>query len=161
LNGFRLTALPGDPTQFGVVWDATDIEIGLSDGALLQPGDSMGFTYESTVQSFSRTPCYGMNRAACVVSYSSFGDPLGRGGGIIPGGLAGVPGQASTDAAPDPSGITFATYEFKHPVYKDGVVSFDMNAPVAEPATWAMLILGFGLVGSALRRRPSWVDRVA
>lgn len=28
-------------------------------------------------------------------------------------------------------------------------------AGVPEPATWAMLILGFGVVGTALRRRPS------
>lgn len=27
--------------------------------------------------------------------------------------------------------------------------------PIPEPATWAMLILGFGLVGAALRRRPA------
>ncbi|QXQ08680.1 PEPxxWA-CTERM sorting domain-containing protein [Sphingosinicellaceae bacterium] len=27
-------------------------------------------------------------------------------------------------------------------------------AGVPEPATWAMLIIGFGLVGSAMRRRP-------
>lgn len=30
---------------------------------------------------------------------------------------------------------------------------FLVNTPVPEPATWAMLILGFGVVGSALRRR--------
>lgn len=161
LNGFRFTALLGDPTQFGVVWDPTNIEIGLTDGALLQPGESMSFSYESAVQSFSRTPCLAMNQAACIVAYSSFGDPIGRGGGIIPGGLLGVFGQASAGPAADAHGISFATFEFKHPVYRDGVVSFDMDAPVVEPETWAMLILGLGLVGVALRRRPSWVDRVA
>jgi len=161
LNGFRLTSLPGDPTQFGVVWDATHVEIGLTDGGLLQPGDSMSFSYEAAVQTFSRTPCFGANRAACIIGYSSFGDPIGRGGGIIPGGLLSAFGQPSADPAAAAGGIAFATFEFGHPVYRDGVVTFDMNAPVAEPATWAMLILGFGLVGAALRRRPSWVDRVA
>lgn len=161
LNGFRLTSLPGDPTQFGVVWDATDVQIGLSDGRLLQPGEAMTFSYESSVQSFSRTPCYAVNQEACIVAYSSFGDPVGRGGGIIPRKVSGLLGQAFADSAPEPDGITFATYEFKHPVFHDGVVSFDMNAPVVEPATWAMLILGLGLVGVALRRRPSWVERVA
>ena len=29
-------------------------------------------------------------------------------------------------------------------------------APVPEPATWAMMIVGFGAVGSVLRRRRSW-----
>jgi hypothetical protein len=27
--------------------------------------------------------------------------------------------------------------------------------PIPEPATWAMLIAGFGLVGTAARRRPA------
>lgn len=31
-------------------------------------------------------------------------------------------------------------------------VSLDISAPVPEPATWAFMIFGFGLVGSALRR---------
>ncbi len=31
-------------------------------------------------------------------------------------------------------------------------VSLSIGAPVPEPATWAMMIFGFGLVGSALRR---------
>ena len=35
----------------------------------------------------------------------------------------------------------------------DGGVPFDTPDAVPEPATWAMLIIGFGLVGSAARRR--------
>jgi opacity protein-like surface antigen len=35
-----------------------------------------------------------------------------------------------------------------------GVVTLDAAvAPVPEPATWAMMIMGFGLVGGAMRRR--------
>lgn len=33
-------------------------------------------------------------------------------------------------------------------------VSFDQVAAVPEPASWAMLIAGFGLVGGAMRRQP-------
>ena len=29
----------------------------------------------------------------------------------------------------------------------------DVAAAVPEPTTWAMMIMGFGLVGSAMRRR--------
>jgi len=34
-------------------------------------------------------------------------------------------------------------------------VSFDAAPSVPEPATWAMMIVGFGLTGAALRRRPA------
>ena len=161
LSGFRLSALPGDASQFGVVWDATNFEVSAPGGALLQPGDSAVFTYESTVETFSRTPCYAMNAAACVVAYSSFGDPVGRGGGIIPGALLGSPGQFSAEDAQEGGGLQFATFGFKHPVYRDGVVSFDMDLPpVPEPSTWSMLIAGFGLVGLTLRRGQSRVGYV-
>jgi hypothetical protein len=30
---------------------------------------------------------------------------------------------------------------------------FGLTASVPEPATWAMMIVGFGMVGGALRRR--------
>ena len=47
----------------------------------------------------------------------------------------------------------------------DGVLfdnlTFDVAAPgVPEPATWAMMMLGFGAMGAALRRRPSVKARV-
>ncbi|WP_375404756.1 PEPxxWA-CTERM sorting domain-containing protein [uncultured Sphingomonas sp.] len=38
--------------------------------------------------------------------------------------------------------------------FKLGAVSFDVVAPVPEPATWLSMILGFGLVGGVMRRRP-------
>lgn len=33
------------------------------------------------------------------------------------------------------------------------VVKLDIGGTVAEPASWLMMIAGFGLVGSAMRRR--------
>ncbi len=40
--------------------------------------------------------------------------------------------------------------------YRSGETSrylFNVNGPVPEPATWAMMIVGFALVGTALRHR--------
>ena len=42
-----------------------------------------------------------------------------------------------------------------------GTVDFDANSGVPEPATWALMILGFGAVGGAMRRRQSVKARVA
>lgn len=61
------------------------------------------------------------------------------------------------------------------PVFKTGTFSFLSNvngnplqlviaeatAPVPEPATWAMMIAGFGLVGGAMRRTTNVRTRVA
>ncbi len=50
--------------------------------------------------------------------------------------------------------IGFGTQAYKY----DRSISFSLNGitgAVPEPATWAMMILGFGLVGAALRQRRS------
>jgi hypothetical protein len=36
-----------------------------------------------------------------------------------------------------------------------GTVTLYQNSPIPEPATWAMMITGFGLAGAALRSRKS------
>ncbi len=41
----------------------------------------------------------------------------------------------------------------------DGL-SIDVNAPVPEPSTWAMMLLGFGLIGAMLRKRQPSGDRL-
>lgn len=56
------------------------------------------------------------------------------------------------DAEPDVqvSGRNSQTYNY------DRSISFTLSGvtgAVPEPATWAMMILGFGLVGAALRQR--------
>jgi hypothetical protein len=66
---------------------------------------------------------------------------------VCTSGIGGVTSQVALGAAcPDGQSLipTF-TYVFK--------VSGDSLGMVPEPATWAMMIAGFGLVGGALRRR--------
>jgi hypothetical protein len=41
-----------------------------------------------------------------------------------------------------------------------GEIAFAVDSAVPEPSTWAMLLLGFGLVGGAMRRRANTTARV-
>lgn len=54
--------------------------------------------------------------------------------------------------------MTFKNGDF---VYGSGTLSLVNAAAVPEPATWALMILGFGVVGYAMRRRPKAVVRFA
>lgn len=56
--------------------------------------------------------------------------------------------------------MTAAGYRFDSNLFSNTSVyriSFSANA-VPEPATWAMLIAGFGMVGITMRRRPATVS---
>ena len=77
LAGFRLSSPPGSDTQYGYQWDATNIALQFPD--LLAPGAETSLTYETTVTSFSFTPCTTLLTGVCLNSYASFGDPLGKG----------------------------------------------------------------------------------
>lgn len=144
LTGFRLTAPAGSQREFGVAWDATDIDVGFPSGLLLAPGEASSLTYETTVESFTRSLCFQPSTAACLIAYSSFGDPVGRGGGIRP----------DLAAATISKGLSFDTFSFGDPTLEDNILHFDLLSPpsVAEPAAWAMMIGGFGLIGTAMRR---------
>ena len=72
----------------------------------------------------------------------------------IAGGVEGwatvtLPAQLATGATTD---LTFSG--FQNPSWNglDDVSVFLASAPVPEPATWIMLILGFGLTGAMLRK---------
>jgi hypothetical protein len=149
LSGFRMVSAPGDLNEFSFVWDATDIDVGFPPGTLLLPGQSSTLTYETVVQSYSRAQCSEAQNGICLLSYSSFGDPIGRGGTSRPHlrqALAVSPGPSDD--------IEFDPFRFEIPTFKDGVLSFRLLpvSAVPEPSTWAMMILGFGLIGVAARR---------
>lgn len=80
--------------------------------------------------------------------------------------LAGIPtffGITSTDGFTtltfDPSGAPFA-FGVDSLAYSGSLAS--VVSPAPEPATWAMMIFGFGMTGAAMRRRKSAVTtRVA
>jgi hypothetical protein len=146
LSGFRQTTPVGSNSAIGFGWDATNFNVGPL--APLAPGQSVTFTYLVTVESLSHALC--LDSVTCLVAYSGFGDPVGRGGGVTSAlNLAGlnVPGAIS--------GLQFQPFVFDAPTLQGGVLTFQghQGAAIPEPATWVSLLLGAGLAGAALRRR--------
>jgi len=129
-----------DPAQTGLDWDLTDLSVLLDP---LAPGETATVTYRSTTYLNAFGTCTNVDR--CDGVQVAFGDPRNN-GGII-----------GTFAA------TLSPQSFvKQPVGWVLNRGFDMAkvkmqivnlSDVPEPASWAMMIMGFGMTGLAARRR--------
>ncbi|MGL4542180.1 MAG: PEPxxWA-CTERM sorting domain-containing protein [Polymorphobacter sp.] len=169
LNGFGLTSSPGSLWARSYAWQDTVVDIVIP--GLLQPGESVTAIYTITTTSFLKGSCSqqslvsGEAVTVCPIAFSSFGDPI-RSGGTINNPSQLAPGSFLT-ANGLIDGLTFdAIGRFKLPTEHidpltgrmtailPGVTIFPDDGPtVPEPASWALMIAGFGMVGSALRRR--------
>jgi hypothetical protein len=131
----------------GYVWDATDISFGIGSAV------NQTLTYTTSVFNNSSQDCIA-NTSICLVAYSGFGDPVGRGGDVTAFASLANFGAQVESLGPNGliGGITFGPTTFDIPTFNDGVVTFGSNG-VPEPTTWTTLILGFGLLGATLRRR--------
>lgn len=148
LNGFTQVTPLGSQSAMGFAWGATDFAIPL---ASLGIGQSQKLTYLTSVETFSRASC--INSTTCLVAYSGFGDPIGRGGG-----QSFRPVNASA-ASSGVSGVNFTPAGFNLPSYSKGVLTYRpgrASGAIPEPSTWALMLVGFGMLGAAVRgRRPS------
>ena len=126
----------------GYRWDATDFDFDVPFGA-------QTLTYTTEVYSRTAASCIGLTKI-CLIAYSGFGDPVGRGGGNDTFARSFGP-----SSAPRITGIEFTPTVFDLPTFVNGRGSFGAlgSASVPEPATWMAMIMGFALLGSALRRR--------
>lgn len=74
---------------------------------------------------------------------------------LLPNGQLGSAGQADADALADPVITIDPTWSAQNPGYSvrfsHGFSNVTSNAP--EPASWMMMIAGFGIIGVTLRRR--------
>ena len=147
LNSFQLETPAGSQTAHGFNWGTTDLTVPFPAGTLLAPGQSATLTYRTITSTYSRTDCVAFT--ACLIGYSAFGDPIGMSGGVNSAtplfALAGPAGSHIT-------GLTFHTFDFAAPTFRDGVLTYRL-AGVPEPGAWSLMLIGCGLAGLAARRR--------
>jgi hypothetical protein len=147
LTNFHEVDLGNKGSAIGFAWDTTDVDVDLG---TIDPDSSEGISYSLSVTSFTNGACLA-DGVTCLVAYSSFGDPIGRGGGISSGAISPF-GLSNFGALFAPNaGTQFITgLNFGSVTVNKPTATIDM---VPEPATWISLILGFGVMGAALRRR--------
>ena len=143
----NVNQVASDPGNVGFSWGATDIGFNIGNAV------DQTLIYSTSVHSFSGGGCTVFNPSVCLVTYSGFGDPVGRGGGD-PALLSFFAAFASDgDGGNSVGGVSFTPTSFRLPTFDAdrGVLSFGNSVP--EPATWMTMILGFALLGATLRRR--------
>lgn len=123
-------------------WGQTDIDVILN--KIMQGGESTNLYYRTTAYADTTVGCVGES-LTCIVAYSGFGDPIGRGGGVSLAAARGFSTQ-SLDS------IDYLKFDPQLIDPFRPTISAITDA-VPEPSTWAMLVMGFGLLGAALRRR--------
>jgi len=117
-------------------WNPTNLDLSL--GVLL-PGFTTTIIYQSTTQVSANSACGDLG--ACDGAQVAFGDPRNN-GGVSDFGR----GVAEMSAASLPViGRQFGAADLKLVV---------QSSAVPEPASWAMLIIGFIVAGGIMRRQP-------
>lgn len=152
LKNFHLASSATDAAAHGFAWDATPV-------SFLLGGGTHNITYSTSV--FSATNALQLDCGASLVAYSGFGDPIGQSGSVenvdaFSIASADFGSFATTSGCPADGpikGLTFTPTTYDTPVFKDGVLTYGNTDSVPEPATWAMMILGFGSIGAMMRRR--------
>jgi hypothetical protein len=156
LLGFSLTE--NSDYAYFYSWEQTDVTTFFDDAIGFGEAATVSFTVRA--DSWVQTRNLGNN---AVIAFGCIKDPLGRGGRSEPvGAQLGAPLVESFQSLPvftdsicddyvDPDGNPESRYQVGLPRVVDGAIVF--GGAVPEPATWAMLIAGFGLVGAAVRRR--------
>jgi hypothetical protein len=137
-------------------------ETGFDAGGLFETSFQT-ITYRTSVFSYVNGPCLsgrdGVDAGvtACLVAYSGFGDPIGRGvselavadfSANLGVGDVELFNHGDNDLI---DGVHFSPFTINTPRIVGNTLFVGGDVP--EPATWAMMILGFGGIGAALRRR--------
>jgi hypothetical protein len=146
LTNLNSTAFSGSSYSTGIDGNAT--------GLLATPGQ-ITFDFSNPLPSFLLfQKAFGSGTSFfCTASLNT--NLCHEGFGVVPtntdadGTFAGI--GSITSGQPLPSGITVLA----------ATTAVSESGPVPEPATWAMMVAGFGLTAAALRRKASFVARLS
>jgi hypothetical protein len=141
--------------SLGYNWSETGVPLM---GGLFETGFQT-ITYRTTVFSYASAPCLSGGTGvddgvtACLVAYSGFGDPIGRGvSADSVSSLSGGVGIFNHGEDDQIGGVHFSPFTMTYPRLNGNTLEIG-GGTVPEPATWAMMIMGFGGIGAVLRRR--------
>ncbi|MBS0505272.1 MAG: PEP-CTERM sorting domain-containing protein [Proteobacteria bacterium] len=142
-------------------WDTTNLSVNIGN---IAGGQTVLVFYVVSYWSQTNDTCADV--FVCGGNQVVFGDPRNNGGTNLTNFLGGLNAETGRAVIGADYGATFVPYAF---VNSDDPFSFPEPQPgtplvydplyksrlnnVPEPATWAMMIGGFGLMGGALRRR--------
>ncbi len=151
-------------SQQNVTWSSGDglgvstygkPEINLGDVSGTDPGEGLLLVFS---QSVTLTNLAFGNWDSSDDADFAFGSPLASGVGLS--NLTGVTGGGAWTAPGTYTGTHFFiaaiddTSDDNDKFRLDGLtISYTTTAPVPEPATWAMMLAGFALLGASMRRR--------
>ncbi len=159
LPGFRL--LVNDPYSLIWGWDESPFSVDFDDDDVIFGSGTVTYRITTTAWGDSRRLIPGLEidplvEERSIIAFSCFADPVGRGstrGSIIPlpvcDDFGGFGGEPARDYALFGGGIDPVTGRFS------------LKSVIPEPDTWAMLIVGFGLVGLSMRRSKKAVPATA
>lgn len=147
-NGFDIDgaeSIPGETISTAFYDDATDaftdtFDFFLPDGIVGFTLSSIGFAANSSIQSISMN-FNGTNIPLTLTGNAGGGVTVTAASGAFPISLGG-PQKLTITGTAGPDAVYSSTATFER-----------VTAPVPEPASWALMIAGFGGAGAMLRRR--------
>ena len=147
LPGFELLQNDGYGLIYG--WDQSDFTVNFANPIT----GSGNIGYRITTSSFGDSLTGDNESSRSIIAFSCFADPVGRGGtsaALLP--LVNSLVSPTCDDFRD-GGEQKRNYVLNiGGIDENGNFSFTAPGAIPEPDSWAMLILGFGLVGLSMRR---------
>jgi hypothetical protein len=137
--------------DFSLTWDAAGLSITVGGTTVTSTAALVGNTLNVGVKRDATLFLDTINGQSLGLTFNGPAAPASQDNFLFFGGLGGWAGNALNATGTVRIGSSRGTGSASEIFFSGG--NFAPNGVVPEPATWAMLIAGFGMVGTAMRRR--------